>query len=172
MTVLYLSLEWSSLLALAEGKTVAIALASDVGTPGGTVFIPILVKGPAQLDVGAIVLELRLPSTLVKLRAIRPSFGTDIAAGKISSETAKAMEDDGGSVNLKIAIVSAKRLPLGVVATLELVIAEGVGNTRTIILDVNRVTLNRSDGKPTESVTRGKWRNHHFRTAVSNTSEC
>ena len=89
-------------------------------------------------------MEIRVGDGLVQFKSARVSLGTEIAGGEVKAEVG---EGKGSSV-IRVKVTAKNELRSGAVATLDLRIADQVGDASAIPLEGRNIALTSPDGQP------------------------
>jgi len=137
----------------AAAETARVLLGTDTGMPGGPAVIPLVLVNPQGIQARKLTMVVEIPSDLLQLKAARISLATEMAGGKIQTQEGSLSEDKKITA-IRLTLSGEKPLPSGTLASLELRIAEEVGDRRQIPLNVKSVDLTAWDGQRVENVGR------------------
>ncbi len=135
-------------------KAAVVTVGSDTGMAGGAVLIPISLKVPDGIEIGNLSMEIVVPEALVKLKGVRPGLAMDIAGTELKAELKSPEQPraDKNSAVIRVTIAAKKHFSPGTLATLDMRIGDEVGDTASIRLKAEHVSLTTSDGKSVANV--------------------
>lgn len=137
----------------AQPNRVLLSVGSDTSMAGGTIVLPLTLENSEGLTVQSVRVELALPKDDVSLTNARSSLAVETAGGKVTVE--KIPGDKKSKIEkVSLQITAPKPLQAGKVASLELRLAEKLGNVKEIPLTLSGGSLTTADQQNVTTLTR------------------
>jgi hypothetical protein len=135
-----------------QGSKATLSIGSDTSMAGGTIVLPLSLENADGLAVQSIRVELSLPKDDVSLTMARSSLAVETAGGKVAVQKLP-VEKKSKVEKMALSITAPKPLQPGKVASLELRLAEKLGNVKEIPLTLSGGSLTTADQQSVPTLT-------------------
>jgi hypothetical protein len=141
-----------------QGSRVAISIGSDTSMAGSTVVLPLMMENPDNISIRSLTVDLNLPKESVFLATARSSLALETAGGEVAVnrnfDDNKSTDDKKSKAEkITLRITAPRPLPNGKIASLELRVAEKLGNVKEIPLTLSGASITTADQQSSSTKT-------------------